>query len=86
MLEPSHRKALRDRVMGWRAAAARETELRRHEGPLDSGEAIDFALEAWALNPHAFETHDPIREREVEQARQAWAKLRERLGWQQTTA
>jgi hypothetical protein len=81
-LEEDHRKALQRRVGGWRAAEAREVELRRREGPLHPDEAFGFALEAWELNPEAFEAPDGEREREAAKAREAWAKLRERLPWQ----
>jgi hypothetical protein len=57
-------------------------ELRRREGPLHPDEAFGFALEAWDLNPGAFEAPDQEREREAAKAREAWAKLRERLLWQ----
>ena len=81
-LEEDHRKALQRRLGGWRAAEAREVELRRLEGPLHPDEAFAFALEAWELNPGAFEAPDPAREREAAKAMEAWAKLRERLPWQ----
>lgn len=70
-------------MAGWRAAEAREVELRRREGPLHPDEAFGFALEAWELNPEAFEAPDPEREREAAKVWEAWAKLRERLPWQQ---
>jgi len=68
-------------MAGWRAAEAREIAERRHKGPMSSEDAWTFALEVWELNPGAFETPDPAREREATNARAAWTKLRERLGW-----
>jgi hypothetical protein len=60
-------------------------ELRKSEGPLHPDEAFGFALEAWELNPEAFEAPDRERERETAKARETWAKLRERLPWQRAS-
>jgi hypothetical protein len=85
-LDVSQREALRQRVAGWRAAEARQIEERRAEGPPSAEEAWTFALELWELNPAAFAAPDLVREREIDEARRAWAKLRARLIWGGTVA
>ena len=81
-IDEAQREAIRRRVAGWRAAEARELEVRRREGPLSGDDAFAFALETWELDRRTFEKPDPVRERGVEWARKAWAKLRERLSWE----
>ena len=83
-LDDAQREAIRRRVAGWRDAEAREREERRREAPLSGEQALSFALELWELRRLAFEAPDSVREREVEGARAAWAKLRERLAWEAT--
>lgn len=75
-------EGIRRRIAGWRAAEARERQVRRAEPVLDPTTALDLSEELCELNPDLFRDEDPLREREVSQARAAWAKLRERLGWQ----
>jgi hypothetical protein len=72
---------IRRRIAGWRAAELRERQLRRDEPILDPTTALELATELCELAPGLFEVEDPVREREVREARAAWAKLRERLGW-----
>ena len=73
---------IRRRVAGWRAAEARERQVRRTETVLDPTAALDLSEELCDLDPALFREEDPVRKREVSEARAAWAKLRERLGWQ----
>ena len=83
--QPPSRDDLRRRVLGWRAAEAAERRVRGAEGPLGAGESLAWAEELCALNPEAFSQPDPVREREVGEARAAWDKLRARLGWKPGT-
>ena len=78
---PPTREDLRRRVLGWRAAEAAEQQVRRAERPLGPAESLAWAEEICALNQGAFSRPDPVREREVTEARNAWDKLRARLGW-----
>lgn len=73
---------IRRRIAGWRAAEARERQVRRAEPVLDPTTALDLSEELCELDPALFREEDPVRTREVSEARAAWAKLRERLGWQ----
>jgi hypothetical protein len=66
---------LRNKVAGWRAAEAR-TQAERKPLPLSLAEALATAEELRALNPAAFQGEDPVREREVAEARRAWARVR----------
>jgi hypothetical protein len=75
------REDLRRRVLGWQAAEAAEREIRRAEGPLSPSESLAWAEALCALNPAAMSKPDPVREREVAEARAAWDKLRARLLW-----
>ena len=65
----------------FRAVAAREREDAAAH-PLTPNEAFDAALALLVLdeqlNGSPFERFDPVSEREDEQAREAWAKLRAR--------
>jgi hypothetical protein len=71
--------AVRRWVAGFRAAAARDR--RRPAVPMAPQEAFDAAMELWDLKPELFdEEPDALRLREVDAARRAWARLRERLG------
>ncbi len=81
MLDSAFREDLRRRVLGWRAAEAAEQRLRQTEKPLSPGESLAWAEEIIALNPAAMMALDPVREREVAQARQAWQRLRLAKGW-----
>ncbi len=66
---------LRGKVAGWRAAEAR-AQAERRTSPLTPAEALVAAEEIRALNPAAFQGEDPVREREVAEARRAWARVR----------
>ena len=68
-------------MLGWREAEAAEREIRAAEGPLSPTESLAWAEALNALNPAAMSQPDPVREREVEQARDAWNKLRLAMGW-----
>lgn len=69
-------EAIRRRVQGWRAAELRELELRRQEAPLDPEASLEASLELCDLLGDGAFVADAVREREVAQARVAWAKLR----------
>lgn len=73
---------IRRKVAGWRAAGVRERQLRRDEPITDPDAALELAVELCELASGSFQDDDPVREREVQRARAAWAKLRERLEWQ----
>lgn len=68
-------------VENHRVAAARERELMRDK-PLPPSEAFAAAFSLMVfneqLNGSPFERIDPVSEREDEEARAAWAKLRAR--------
>jgi hypothetical protein len=68
---------LRRRIAGWRAAEKREAALRRNEPILEPNQAFALALELCALDATDPDKTDPVRERDVEATRNAWAKLRE---------
>jgi hypothetical protein len=72
---------IRRRIAGWRAAEIRERQVRREEPIPEPTTALELATELCELAPALFQEEDPVREREVREARAAWAKLRERLGW-----
>jgi len=77
-LSPEYAEQLRRRVRGWRAAEVRERQLRAIEGAVAPEAALEAALELCELLPDQTAS-DPLREREVEQARSAWRRLRD--GW-----
>ena len=68
---------LRRRVQGWRAAEARERELRRTEGPMSPAESFEAAMDLCELLPEVDGAPDPLRVREVELARRTWRRLRD---------
>ena len=76
-LTPEQAEQLRRRVQGWRAAEARERELRRIEGPMNPAESFEAGMELCELLPDLSSAPDPLRTREVEQARLAWRRLRD---------
>jgi hypothetical protein len=80
-VQPTDTEQLRQRVFGWRAAEQAEQRTRHQEKPLSAEDALAVADEIRAMNPAAFTAADAVREREVEAARRAWDKLRERMGW-----
>ncbi|HUP48358.1 MAG TPA: hypothetical protein VNA04_06170 [Thermoanaerobaculia bacterium] len=77
-MEPSD---IRRWVENHRAAARRE-EAERRGRPLPPGQAFRWAMELLriheALHGSPFGRRDPVAEREDAQAREAWARLRER--------
>jgi hypothetical protein len=80
-VQPPDAQELRRRVVGWRAAESEEQRLRQQEKPLSAEESLAAAEALRAINPAIFAEPDAVREREVEAARRAWDKLRERMGW-----
>lgn len=68
------REAARRWIAGHRAAERRSLELMRHEGPMSSESSFQAAMELCDLAmPTA---HDPVRDREIAEARRLWAKLK----------
>lgn len=68
-------QALRRMVAGFESAA--RADRRAARAPRTPDEAFAAAAELWELRPELFsEPSDPIRERGVAQARDAWARLR----------
>jgi hypothetical protein len=68
------REAVRRWIAGQRAAERRSFEVMRQEGPLSPESSFDAAMELCDLA--TWTEHDPVRDREVEQARKIWAKLK----------
>jgi hypothetical protein len=69
------------RIEGWRAAERRERAVRAQEGAPEPIRALEIGLDLCSLNPTVVAELDRTRAREVAAARNAWDKLRRRLGW-----
>jgi hypothetical protein len=61
-------------IAGHRAAERRSLELMRDEGPISPELSFHAAMELCDLA--APMEPDPVRDREIEQARRVWAKLK----------
>jgi hypothetical protein len=61
-------------IAGHRAAERRSLELMRQEGPLSPEASFRAAMELCDLATWA--EHDPVRDREVAEARRLWVKLK----------
>jgi hypothetical protein len=68
------RDAVRRWIVGQRAAEHRSLELMRQEGPMSPDASFRAAMELCALA--TFPEHDPVRDREVAEARKLWTKLK----------
>jgi hypothetical protein len=68
------REVVRRWIAGHRAAERRRLELMRQEGPISPESSFRAAMELWDLA--TFMEHDPVRDREVAEARKLWAKLK----------
>lgn len=62
-------------IAGHRAAERRRLELMRQEGPMSPESSFRAAMELCDLAVPM--EHDPVRDREIEEARRLWAKLKE---------
>lgn len=67
-------EAVRRWIAGHRAAERRSLELMRHEGPMSPELSFRAAMELCDLAPPM--EPDPVRDREIEQARRLWTKLK----------
>lgn len=67
---------IRRKRAGWRAAE--RAAKAEHPTAMSAEESLGAAEELRNLNPDAFRGGDPIREREVSRAREAWNTLRRR--------
>jgi hypothetical protein len=68
------RDAVRRWINGHRAAERRSLELMRREGPMSSEASFLAAMELCDLAAPV--DSDPVHDREVEQTRALWAKLK----------
>jgi hypothetical protein len=68
------REAVRRWISGQRAAEQRSFELMKQEGPMSSERSFDAAMEMCELA--AILEHDPVRDREIAEARMLWTKLK----------
>jgi hypothetical protein len=68
------REVIRGWIAGHRAAERRSLELMRREGPMSPERSFHAAMELCELAPPV--GPDPVRDREIEQARRLWAKLK----------
>jgi hypothetical protein len=78
MSKSASAEAIRQRIQGWRDAEARERRERATARPLDPEESLQAAIELNELLPDASVEDDAVRAREVDRARAAWMKLRQR--------
>jgi hypothetical protein len=74
MLADMERETIRRWVAGHRAAERRSLELMRQEGPVSSEASFQAAMELCDLA--TWVEHDPVRDREVAEARRLWTKLK----------
>lgn len=68
------RDAVRRWQAGHQAAARRSLAQLAVDGPLSPEASFEAAMELCALSPVL--EHDPVREREVAEARRLWSKLK----------
>jgi hypothetical protein len=68
------RASVRRWITGHRAAERRSLELMRQEGPISPEASFRAAMELCDLA--TWMEHDPVRDREIAEARQLWAKLK----------
>lgn len=61
-------------IAGHQAAERRSFDVRRREGPMSPEQSFDAAMELCELAGP--EESDLVRDREVEQARRLWTKLK----------
>jgi hypothetical protein len=68
----------RDAVLRWieghRSAERRSLEQMKQDGPMAPELAFEAAMEMCDLA--AFDEHDPVRDREIAEARMLWTKLK----------
>jgi hypothetical protein len=68
------RDAVHRWISGQRSAERRALELMKQEGPMTSERSFEAAMEMCDLATIA--EHDPVRDREIVQARALWTKLK----------
>jgi hypothetical protein len=68
------RDVVRCWIAGHRSAERRSFELMTHEGPMAPERAFEAAMEMCDLA--AVPEHDPVRDREIAEARALWMKLK----------
>ena len=68
------REAVRRWIAGHRAAERRSLELMQQEGPMSLESSFRAAMELCDLAP--LMEQDPVRDREIAEARRLWAKLK----------
>jgi hypothetical protein len=68
------RDAVRRSISGHRSAERRGFELMKQEGPMASEHAFEAAMELCDLA--VVPEHDPVRDREIAEARAVWTKLK----------
>jgi len=68
------REAVQRWIAGHCAAERRSFELMRHEGPMSSESSFRAAMELCDLA--TLMEHDPVRDREISEARRLWTKLK----------
>lgn len=68
------RDVVRRWIAGHRSAERRSFDLMAQEGPMASERAFVAAMEMCDLA--AIPAHDPVRDREIEEARALWTKLK----------
>jgi hypothetical protein len=68
------RDAVRRWILGQRSAEHRGFELMKQEGPIPSELSFEAAMEMCDLA--AVLEHDPVRDREIAEARAVWTKLK----------
>ena len=68
------RDAVRRWISGHRSAERRAFELMKQEGPMDSERSFEAAMEMCDLA--GVPEPDPVRDREISEARALWTKLK----------
>jgi hypothetical protein len=68
------RDVVRRWIAGQRSAERRSFDLMKQEGPMASERSFEAAMEMCDLA--AVPEHDPVRDREIAEARAVWTKLK----------
>lgn len=78
-MDRESREQIRRRFWQWRIAEARLQGARRQQARLSPEQSFRAFTELMALAGDCLGVEDPVRQREVEQARRAWLRLRAKL-------
>lgn len=78
-MDQGSREQIRQRLAQWSLAEARSREARRQPARLSPEQSFRAFEELMALASDCLWAEDPVRKREVEQARRAWLRLRSKL-------